>query len=78
MTEIPDKCTNVTFQIISPHPSEELTLFASDGPCKDAVLSTLKAGVTFLPCTCPIGFSPSNADTVFCQCTCETLKSVHM
>ena len=72
VTEITNKCTDVTFQIISPHPSEELTLFASDGPCKDTELSTLKVDVTFLPCSCPIGFTPSNAfDGVLCLCDCD-------
>ena len=79
MTKIPDKCTNVTFQIISAVPSEQLTLFASDGPCKDAELSTLKVGVTFLPCTCPIGFTPSNAfNGVLCLCTCDSQISPYV
>ncbi len=34
-------CTNLTFMITSPHESEELSLYAVDGPCKDADLSTL-------------------------------------
>ena len=37
--EIPAECTDLTFNIVSPHNSENLTLFASDGPCKDADLS---------------------------------------
>ena len=40
VTKIPDKCTNITFQVISSQPSEELILFAK-GPCKDAELSKL-------------------------------------
>ena len=36
--KIPAKCTNLIFSIVSPHSSENLTLYASDGPCKDAKL----------------------------------------
>ena len=79
VTQIPSKCTNVTFQIISIHQSEQLTLFASDGPCKDTELSTLKFGITFLPCSCPIGFTPSNAfDGVLCLCTCDSQISPYV
>ena len=70
-TQIPDTCTDVTFQIISSRQSEELTLFA-DGPCKDADLSKVKISVNFLPCSCPIGFTPSNTfNGVLCLCTCD-------
>ena len=71
VTNVPDRCTNVSFRIISAHASEELTLFASDGPCKDAGLSPLKVSVTFLPCACPIGFRLSdelNGDSCLCVC----------
>ena len=79
VTQIPDRCTDVTFQIISPHQSEQLTLFASDGPCKDAELSTQKFGVTFLPCSCPIGFTPSNTSNgVLCLCTCHSQLSPYV
>ena len=71
VTSIHDKCNEVSFRIISPHYSEELTLFASDGPCKDAGLSTLKVNVTFLPCTCPIGFTPSDEFSDSCSCICD-------
>ena len=71
-TKIPNKCTNITFQIISTLPSEQITLFASDGPCKDAELSKMKININFLPCSCPIGFTPSNAfDGVLCLCDCD-------
>jgi predicted outer membrane repeat protein len=64
-------CTDVSFRISSSRNSEELTLYASDGPCKDAELSQLKINVTFLPCTCPIGFEPSQFSSTFCFCTCH-------
>ena len=71
VTPISDRCTNVSFQITSPRDSELLTLYASDGPCKDAGLSQLKVSVTFLPCTCPIGFQQSRFHSSFCSCTCH-------
>ena len=71
VTKISDRCTNMSFQITSVRPSEELILFA-DGPCKNAELSTLKVSVSFLPCTCPIGFTPSDAfSDILCLCVCD-------
>ena len=71
VTPISDRCTNVSFQITSPRDSELLTLYASDGPCKDAGLSQLRVNVAFLPCTCPIGFQQSRFHSSFCSCTCH-------
>ena len=71
VTRITDRCANLSFKIVSPYRSEELTLFASDGPCKDAELSRMKVGVTFLPCTCPVGFVPSEAQSMACECVCN-------
>ena len=79
VSKISNKCTDVGFQIISPHPSEELTLFASDGPCNDAELSTLKVGVTFLPCSWPIGFTKSDEhDGIACECVCDSRISPYV
>lgn len=72
VTPILDRCTNITFQITSSISSEGLTLYAADGPCKDAELSVLKVNVTFLPCTCPIGFEESQVSTTSCSCTCHS------
>ena len=78
VTEISDKCTNVSFQITSARSSEELILFA-DGPCKDAELSKLKVSVSFLPCTCPIGFTPSDEfSDIFCLCVCDPQLSSYV
>ena len=57
--EIDGKCTSLTFNVVSPHNSENLTLYASDGPCKDADLSKKTIEIHFLPCSCPIGFQIS-------------------
>ena len=68
--KIPAKCANLTFNVVSPHKSENLSLYASDGPCKDAEFSRATVEIHFLPCRCPIGLqaSESNSST---NCTCD-------
>ena len=61
-------CTNLTFSVTSPHLSEQLILYA-EGPCKNASMSQGRVNITFLPCTCPIGFQPKNT-TENCVCVC--------
>ena len=46
-TEIPAKCTDLMFNVVSHHMSENLTLFASDGPCKDSELSSRTVEIHF-------------------------------
>ena len=79
VTQIPNVCTNVSFQIYSSRSTEELVLFA-DGPCKDAELSKMKVSVNFLPCSCPIGFVPSNAfnGVLSCRCACDSQISPYV
>ena len=48
-TKIHAKCTNLTFNVVSFHSSETLSLYASDGPCKDAQLSKAMIENTFSP-----------------------------
>ena len=71
MTRIGSICTSVNFTITSPHSNEDLTLFASDGPCQDAELSRLKIRVNFLPCSCPLGFEVYEIDGN-CLCPCHS------
>ena len=71
-------CTNLSFTITSPHDSEELSLYAVDGPCKDADLSTLIIIVQFLPCECPNGFQPSGANETSCTCHCDEYISSYV
>lgn len=67
-----DHCTNISFRIFSPHTSELLTLYASDGPCKDTKMSTKTFSIQLLPCTCPIGFQPLElANETNCVCECH-------
>ena len=71
------KCTNITYSIRSPLEYEEVSLFA-DGPCRDADPSRLTVGVTFSPCTCPIGFEHTINDDTDCVCECNSLISEHI
>ena len=65
-------CTDLTFNVVSPHDSEELTLFASDGPCQNAELSRRSIKIEFLSCTCPLGFQPSHLKDTSCTCECHS------
>ena len=71
-SEIPAECTNLTFNINSPHKSENLSLYASDGPCKDAELSSATVEIRFLPCSCPIGLQVSGTNNTNCTCDCHS------
>ena len=63
-------CTDLTFNVVSPHNSENLTLYALDGPCKDADLSKKTVKIHFLPCSCPIGFQITEKIEINCTCDC--------
>ena len=69
--EIRDKCTDLSFSITSTQRREELSLYASDGPCKDADSSKLTYYIQFLLCTCPIGFQLSKTSQSNCTCNCH-------
>ena len=69
--EIRDKCTDLSFSITSTCHQEELSLYASDGPCRDADSSKLTYKIQFLLCTCPIGFQPSETSQSNCTCDCH-------
>ena len=71
--EIPAQCTDLSFNVVSPHDSETLILYASDGPCKDAELSRRAVEIKFLPCSCPVGLQISLSSKTENQtnCTCE-------
>ena len=62
-------CERVSLRALSPHDSEQLTLYASDGPCNDAPQSSTNINIQFIPCNlCPIGFQ---AAEVSCECYCH-------
>ena len=70
--EIRDKCTDLSFSITSTHEREELSLYASDGPCRDADSSKLTYYIQFLSCECPIGFQLSETSQSNCTCDCHS------
>ena len=74
--EIPAECTNLTFNIVSPHKSENLSLYALDGPCKDAELSSATVKIHFLPCSCPIGLQVSEINSTNCTVTCDCHSNI--
>ena len=71
--EIPAECTNLTFNVVSPHSSEQLTLYALDGPCRDVNLSKISLDINFLPCSCPIGLQTLGINE---SCTCECHEKI--
>ena len=69
-------CSNVTFNVFSPHNSEIINLFA-DGPCGSSTLSTRHLYIEFSECTCPVGFESLDSDTR-CRCYCDSKLSPHI
>ena len=67
---INNSCTELEYNVYSDRPEVLIDLYA-DGPCGDEGLSKRTLSVTFLPCTCPIGFQPSEANQN-CTCSCDT------
>ena len=72
------ECTDLTFNVISPHNIENLTLYASDGPCNDADLSRIAVEIRFLPCSCPIGLQISGINSTNCTCECHNDISLYV
>ena len=70
--DIAGECTDLNFNVVSLNESEELTLYESSGPCKNADLSTMTVQIHFLPCSCPIGFQISGMTEVSCICECHS------
>ena len=72
-------CTNLTFNVFSPHNFETLNLYP-DGPCGNSRLSTNDVSIRFIACTCPIGFrqlSNSQSSTK-CECVCDSALSPYI
>ena len=66
---INNSCTELEYNVYSDRPEVLIDLYA-DGPCGDEGLSKRTLSVTFLPCTCPIGFQPSETNQI-CTCSCD-------
>ena len=69
-------CTNITFNVFSPHDSETMNLFA-DGPCGSSIPSIRHLNIQFTNCTCPVGFEPFNSKTR-CECICDPELYTHI
>ena len=69
-------CTDLTYNVFSPHDSETMILFA-DGPCGSAALSTSHITIQFTDCTCPVGFQPlsNSKSSTRCECVCDSRLS---
>ena len=66
-----DKCTNLTFSVHSPRPTEGLSIYAR-GPCNHAPRSKKYISIIFLNCDCPIGLQPKPKDqNINCECICD-------
>ena len=72
-------CTNLTFNVFSPHNVETLNLY-SDGPCGSAALSTNHVTIQFIECTCPVGFEPlsNSQSSTKCECDCDSTMSPYI
>ena len=64
-------CTNLMYNIVTPHETEELLLNAV-GPCENAHASQRRVKVEFDNCTCPIGFQPAVSVQTNCTCECHS------
>ena len=70
--KIPAECTDLEFNVVCPHKSENLTLYALDGPCKDAELSKKTIEIHFLPCSCLLGLQITGVNETNCICECHS------
>ena len=72
-------CTNLTFNVFSPHKVETLNLYPN-GPCGSATLSTSRVTIKFMACTCPVGFEPlsESQSSTKCECVCDSALSPYI
>ena len=65
-----NQCTQLEYNVFSQDSSAHLELYA-DGPCTNLGISRKWINITFLPCTCAIGFIQSHRFLDDCQCVCD-------
>ena len=63
-------CTKLTFSGFSQLETEKLILYA-EGPCNNIGISKRSVIINFYPCSCPIGFQPTEAGNMKCDCNCD-------
>ena len=73
---VESNCTDLTYNVYSPHNSETINLFAN-GPCGSAAISTSHITIQFTDCSCPIGFQPlsNSKSSTRCECVCDSRLS---
>ena len=69
-------CSNVTFNVFSPHNFTTINLYA-EGPCGNSKPSIRYLDINFTDCTCPVGFQLSNTETK-CECICNSQLRPHI
>ena len=68
-------CTPLNFTVLSQNFSDQLIMYP-EGPCRNESMSQRRILITFLPCSCPIGFQPVNSLTNNkCECECNSKLS---
>ena len=72
------QCTKLIFNVVSPHDLENLTLYASNGSCKNTELSIANVPIQFLNCSCLIGLQVSGINSTNCTCECHSNISQYM
>ena len=65
-----NQCTQLEYNVFSQDSSAQLELYAI-GPCTNLGISRKVINITFLPCTCAIGFIQSPHLQDDCQCVCD-------
>ena len=75
--QVGNQCTELEYNVYSQDNSAQIHIHA-DGPCGDKGVSRKTLNVTFLPCTCPVGFQPSPGPTgIDCICECDQNLTEH-
>ena len=68
--KISNECSNITLNVYSLQNHSVMLDLLTNGPCNSTDI--LKLQVTFLPCTCPIGFEEITGKSDNCMCDCDT------
>ena len=69
--QISDHCIELDFNVYSSSTKAAVEIYA-DRACKNRGISKQEVNITFLPCTCPVGFEQVPSD-VNCKCTCDKI-----
>ena len=67
--KISNECNNITLNVYSSHRDSVILALSANGPCNSTDIIQMK--VTFLNCTCPIGFQEVIGESDYCKCDCD-------